>query len=256
MLTLVHAELKRAWAIFLAYPVDEVLGALIVAALFLIYFFGAKWQAGPGANFGTRGDATVICYIVWMLSMAQMSDTSSSWRNESTTGTLEQLMASPYGAVRIFLMRSVADTTVILAWMGIMSALIVVITRPVLHLSLAILLPILTVLAAATGLGLMLSSLVLLFKQMSSVGQIVNFLLLGLLILPLESWSGVRFGLGSLLPITPGAALLRVILIHHSFDYHLLSISLANGFVYFSIGAFLFTKALNRAKRRGLVGKY
>jgi ABC-2 type transport system permease protein len=256
MLTLLQAELKRSWNIFKAYPVDEVLGAVIMAALFLICFFSAKFMAGPTANFGTRGDATVVGYIVWMLSMAKMSDTSSSLRSEASTGTLEQLMTSPFGAVRIFLIRSLADTTVIVAWMAVVSALIILVTHPVLHFSFSVIVPILTVLATATGLGLMLSSLVLLFKRMDSIGQIVNFLLLGLLVLPLESWAGPRFWLGSLLPITPGSSLLREILVKQQFDFTLLAISLINGVAYFSVGAFLFTKALARAKRRGLVGKY
>ncbi len=256
MLTLLTAELKRAWSVFKAYPVDQVLSTVILAVFFYILFFGAKYMAGPSAQFGSRLDSIVVGYILWLLALANMQDTSSTWRNEATTGTLEQLMISPYGPVRIFLMRSIADTTVNLTIMSGVSVLIVLVTHAHMHFSPAVILPVLTVLAGANGLGFMISSLVLRFKRMDSIGQIINFLLIALIMLPMETWKGAQFWVGAVVPLAPGSALLRLILVQQTFDFTLLAIALVNCAVYFTLGAALFRMALINAKKRGLVGKY
>ena len=56
--------------------------------------------------------------------------------------------------------------------------------------------------------------------------------------------------------LAPGSAVLRELLVNQHFDGTLMLIALANATADLVLGSILFRKALNNAKRRGLVGKY
>jgi len=109
MLTLFRAELKRSWALIKAYPVDQVASVVILAFLFYMLFLGANYVAGGIPLGGGRIESIFIGYVAWLLMMTNYQSVSRSIRDESTQGTLMQLLTSPYSTRQILLTRAAAS---------------------------------------------------------------------------------------------------------------------------------------------------
>lgn len=256
MLTLFISELRRRWSLAKAYPAEEIVETFILAIFFYMIFLGAKFMAGPTAQFGERLDAIVVGYIVWLLLMHTYSGIAHSLQQESSTGTLEQLIATPPGIARIFFLRAMADVTVSLVLTTVVAFLIMLLTGSRLHVSPAMVLPVAGIILSSTGLGFLVGSLVFLFKQIRSILMICQFALLFAVMVPIENWSLPGKLLGSLLPVAPGAAALRTILVQQQADMMMMLLAVLNGFLFLAFGMWVFMRAEARAKRRGLVGAY
>jgi ABC-2 type transport system permease protein len=186
-----------------------------------------------------------------------LGDIAGGLQEEAQTGTLEQLFLSPYSAPRIFITRAIANLTLQLILNLSILLLIVVMTGSNLSFPPKLLLPLLTVLLGAYGLALALGSLALLLKRVQQMLGIFQFLLLFMLLVPVETWSGSTRFLGWLLPMTPGAGLLREVMARgQPLELLLLLAALLNGVAYFALGLFLFHLAEQEAKRRGKLGEY
>jgi ABC-2 type transport system permease protein len=256
MIKLVLAELRRQFAITFAYPVNQAAQSLIPAVFFYMMYSAAQFMSDPATQFGSRLDLVVADFFVWIVVLASMYEPSRSWREEAQIGTLDQLMLSPHGALRIFLVRS---------WVGIIAAfltiaptavLIVILCHAHVHYSLGELMPTLGAASAGIGIGFIFASIVLVAKRMDAISSLIGFVVFGPLAVPLETFTGHTFWLCSLLPFAPSGALLRVIAVHQEFDWLLLLLSLANGVAYLLVGCILFRWAMAKVKRQGLLGKY
>ncbi|MBZ0186838.1 MAG: ABC transporter permease [Candidatus Obscuribacterales bacterium] len=256
MKTLFLAELKRRWSMVKAYPAEEIVEVIVLAVFFYMLFLGAKFMAGPTANFGERLDAIVVGYAVWLLMTQTYGGISSALYSESVSGTVEQLMMSPHRLTRIFFARTMADVVFSLLVTSAVACLIMILTGSRLLVSPLMVVPVLGVVLASTGLGFIVGSLVFVFKQVRTVQMVIQFALLFGVMVPIETWSKGMGLLGSLLPISPGAASLRILLVSGQFDLLYAALALANGLVYLVAGMMLFGKMEARAKRRGMVGHY
>lgn len=256
MLTVFIAELKRRWSLAKAYPAEEIVGTVMMAMFFYMLFLGSQFMAGPTAQFGTRLDAVVVGYVVWILILHTYSGIASDLQSESTTGTLEQLMSSPYSLSRILLMRAMADVTVSVVLTSFVALLIMLLTGTRLYIASSMVLPVGAIVLGSTGLGFLIGSLVFLFKQIRSMQMVFQFLLLFAVMAPIENWSGAYTWLGAAIPLAPGAAALRSITIGQHFDLVMTLVGIANGVVYLLLGMYAFAKGEARAKKRGMVGHY
>ena len=256
MLTLYISELKRRWSLMKAYPGEEVIGTLMLAFFFYMLFLGASYIAGPTAQFGDRLDSIVVGYVVWLLMMQTYAGIAHDLQSESTTGTLEQLLTTPFGISHIFLMRSLADVSFSFFVTVLVAFVIMLLTGSQLHLSPWMLIPIVSVILASTGLGFLVGSLVFVMKQIRSVLMICQFALLFAVMVPMEKWGMAGKLLGSLMPVAPGSAALRTILVSQSPDMLMIGLSVANAVVYLLLGMWVFKRVEQVAKRRGIVSTY
>jgi|GEM_PF-185594 len=250
------AEFKRRWSMMKAYPAQEIAEVIFLAVFFYMLFLGAKFMAGPTANFGERLDAIVVGYVVWLLMISTYSGIASALYSESVSGTVEQLMMSPHRLTRIFFARTMADVAFSLGVTFIVATLIMFLTGSRLIVSPLMVVPIIGVILASTGLGFIVGSLVFVFKQVRTVQMVLQFTLLFGVMVPIETWSRTAGLAGSLLPVSPGAASLRILLVNGQFDGLFAVLSLANGLLYLVAGTWLFRKMEARAKQRGMVGHY
>ena len=257
MFELLLAELTRAGIQFRRYLFEAIGGIVISTAVFYGLFLSASYIAGPGLAFGDRLDAIIVGYVLWTLVLFIMANISGTLQREAQTGTLEQLFISPYSASQVFLARAVAD---LLLQAGLIAAILVIImalTGRWLAFPLSLWLPLLTVLLGAYGLSFAIGSLALMVKRIQQVLGIFQFALLFLLSVPTEEWTGNLRLLGDLLPMSPGAGLLRNVMARQqALDLHQLGIALVNGGVYFAIGLVLFRWAERYTKRHGNLSDY
>jgi ABC-2 type transport system permease protein len=257
MMELFLAEFRRAWIQFLRYPFESVGGIIITTTFFYGLFLSAKYIAGPSLQLGDRLDSIVIGYVLWTLMIFILADVAGELQQEATTGTLEQVFLSRFGAIKVFLMRTLANLTFqLLLTVGIL-LIIMALTGSRLNFPPTLLFPLVTVLLGAYGIAFTMGSLALLFKRVQRLLGIFQFLLLFLIATPTENWTGQSKLLAELLPMTPGAGLLRALMARgESLDLMKLGIALINGVVYFAIGLLIFRFAEKEAKRRGILGGY
>ncbi|MCU0570576.1 MAG: ABC transporter permease [Oculatellaceae cyanobacterium Prado106] len=257
MLNLFLAELKRSWIQLLRYSTEVIGGIVATTVIFYGLFLSTRYIAGPGLQFGDRLDAVIIGYVLWSLVLFIMGDVSGGLQNEARTGTLEQLFLSPYGASRLFLVRAIASLFIQLMTNLVILIIIIVITRTQLAFPPTLVIPLICVLMGAYGLAFTVGSLALIFKQVQQLLSILQFGLLLLLAAPTESWTGQLRWLGWVLPMTPGAGLLRDLMARGlPLNPERVAIALTNGIFYLGLGMLLFRWAEKITKRQGKLGGY
>jgi ABC-2 type transport system permease protein len=254
---LFQAEFKRNLILWRRYWAETMGGVVATTVVFYGFFLSAQYISGPGFQFGDRLDSVIVGYVLWAMLLFIMGDMAAGLQREAQAGTLEQLFLSPFGAVRLFIVRSVANLAMQLGVNVLILGIILGLTGRSLAFPPTLVLPLTSVLLAAYGFALMLGSLALLFKQVQRLLEIVNFALLLVLTLPIETWSGSARWLGLLLPMTPGAGLLRSLMARgEALDWGQWLLAMANGAVYFGLGIFTFQLAEQTAKAKGKLGGY
>ena len=232
-------------------------GILICTILFYGLFLSASYIAGPSLQLGDRLDSIVIGYVLWSLVLFIMASIAGGLQSEAQTGTLEQLFLSRFGAIKVFLMRTMADLFLQMVQVISILFLIMALTQSHLNFPPTLILPFATVLMGAYGISFTLGSLALLLKRVQQLQIIFQFIPLFLLATPTENWTGSARILGQFLPMCPGAELLRDLMARgESLNFTKLVIALVNGAVYFTLGLLLFRLAEREAKRRGMLSGY
>jgi len=257
MLELFLAELRRSWIQFIRYPFEAIGGIVITTTIFYGLFLSARYVAGPSLQFGERFDAIVVGYVLWSLVLFIMTDIAGGLQYEAQTGTLEQLFLSPFGAPRVFVMRTLASLMLQLAIILSILLIIMGLTGSRLEFPPTLPLALLTVLLGAYGLAFMMGSLALLLKRVQQVLGIFQFALLFLMATPTETWAGSLQVVRWLLPMTAGAGLVRDLMARgEALNPAGFILALLNGIGYFTVGLLIFHFAEREAKRRGMLGGY
>ncbi|WP_421656843.1 ABC transporter permease [Leptothermofonsia sp. ETS-13] len=257
MLKLFLAELKREWTLLRRYATEMVAGVVGITIAFYGLFLTTKYVAGPIPQFGDRLDSIVVGYVLWSLVVFIVSSIAGGLQQEAFTGTLEQIFLTPYGASRVFITRAIANLAIqLLQNIGIL-LIIMVLTGTRLSFPPSLVLPLLAVLLGAYGMALAVGSLALLLKRVQQLLGFLPFGLVVLLMVPVDSWTGPLQLLGVVLPMTPGAEMLRNLMARGgTFSGGEFAIALLNGMAYLTLGIWLFHTAERVAKRRGKLGGY
>ena len=257
MLDLFAAEVRRTWLLARRYPLDFLSGMAMLVITFYAIFLGASYLSGPTAQFGTELDSLIVGYCLWSIARFSVNGIAVGLQTEAMTGTLEQVFLSPFGGLRVILTRAVAGLGINLA---VTAALLVVLTALTGHrLSFppALVLPLAMVPLASYGLGLLLATTALLAKRAGGFLRLSQFLLLFLVMAPIETFAGSARALGYFLPVAPAAAMLRDLMTRDlPFDPAGFSLALANGLGYLLVGLLVFRLAERQARDRGLLGQY
>ena len=257
MLELFFAEFRCSWIEFRRYPIESVAQIILTSAIFYGLFLGAGYIAGSSFQLGDRLDAIVIGYVLWILVNFVMTNIAGKIQYEAQTGTLEQLFLSRYGAVKVFLMRGLAYLTLEVIKIVIILFIIILLTGSSLYFPPILILPFISVLLGAYGFSFIIGSISLLFKRVQQLLPLLLFPLLFLLTIPTETWTGTPKFLAVLIPMTPGAGLLRSLMARgDSLNLITLAIAFANGIIYFTIGLNLFRVAEKEVKRKGILSGY
>ncbi|MBE9181905.1 ABC transporter permease [Oculatella sp. LEGE 06141] len=257
MLELFLAEFLRSWRQFRRYA-GEAVGLIgVTTILFYGLFLGARYVAGPALQLEDKIDSIIVGYVLWTLVLYIISDIAGNLQEEAQTGTLEQLFLSKFSATKLLLMRTLASLTLQMVIIFSILFIIMGLTGSRLTFTPVLLLPFITVLTGTYGMAFILGAIALLLKRVQQLIGVVNFILLFLLVTPTETWSPPLNFLAQLLPITPGAGLLRDLMARgESLSVVGLGIAIINGGFYLAVGLILFHLAERRAKQRGTLTGY
>ncbi|AFY57742.1 ABC-type polysaccharide/polyol phosphate export systems, permease component [Rivularia sp. PCC 7116] len=257
MLKLFFAELRCSWIEFRRYPIESISQIVIVSTIFYGLFLGAGYIVGSNLQLGDRLDSIVVGYVLWILVNFVMTNIAGKIQYEAQTGTLEQLFLSRYSAVKVFLMRGLAYLTLEILKIILIIFIIIALTGSSLYFPPVLVLPFICVLLGAYGFAFIIGSLALILKRVQQLIPLLLFPLLFLLTIPTETWTGNPKLFAQLIPMTPGAGLLRDLMARgEALNLATLSIAFINGIIYFTIGLLLFRFAEKEAKRKGILSGY
>lgn len=251
------AELSRSWLLLRRYPIPNIAYATITFIIFYGLFLGGQYLAGPVALMGSRLDALVVGYIVWSLSLSALADISLSLQEDMQTGTLEHIYLSPYGPTRIYLIRGMARLLINVGITLTVTLLIMFSMGHWLQWRLLAFPAALVTLVSAYGFSMFFGGLTLLIKRLGGLMGLVQFMLLYLVLMPIENKPLVVQVLSGLIPIAPTVALLRQVLSEtgeiQSFNVWL---AVGNALLYMVAGLFIFRKADRMMRMRGSINQY
>jgi ABC-2 type transport system permease protein len=236
---------------------------LAEAVMMCITFTGLTFVVGGGRIEQQQLPAALLGYLVWLYAAKVIVTMSWNLRDESQTGTLEQIYMSPTAAEWLLLSQAVSRllTTTILMTPLLLGLVVVLGVR--LPLRPAALLVLLLTILGLFGFGLLLAGVTLLFKQVESFADLVQY---GLIFfngafIPIERFPAWLSQFAQLLPTTQGIRLLRQILLEGRSlaglwaDGDLLWLTL-HSLAFFVAGWLVFKWCETAARQRGTLGQY
>lgn len=236
---------------------------LVEAGVMVLTFAGLSFLGGGGRIEPAVLPGTLLGYLVWLYAAKVIVTMSWNLRQETQTGTLEQMYMSPTPAEFLLLAQAVSRLiTVTLLSTPLVLGLVLLldVKLPIRVNSLPII--VLTVLGLF-GFGLLLAGATLLFKQVESFADLVQYGLIffnGALI-PVERFPACLAAVAQTLPTTQGIRLLRQIVLDGQslanlwWDGSLLWLTI-HSLCFFAGGWLLFKWCESTARRWGTLGQY
>jgi ABC-2 type transport system permease protein len=237
--------MKRYW-------VNTASGLLANYLMFAFVFFGGQAAAPSIVENNLAG--IIVGFFVWSMSWGAFQQGAQSLSQEAQWGTLEQQYMTPLGLTWVLVARLAADITMTVVT-GIVMLLSMMVTSgtwlavdPLTVGPLAFL-----TMGSAAGLGFAFGGLALVYKRISSVFLIVQFLLLGAINAPDAPGA-------ALLPLALGTDLLHLAMATSVPLWELpiadLATLLAVTAGYLVTGILALRYAIDVARRRGIMGHY
>jgi len=238
------------------YIFNTISGLITMYIIFLLLFYGAKTVGGSTFQTGDSLEGLVVGYMVWMLALLAYQDLAWGISMEAEIGTLEQLYLSPAGFSWVNASWLIVRSVVSLVFLGLILLVMMLTTGQWLNLDLVSLVPlILLTMLAPYGFGFMTAGLALVFKRIQAAFQILQFVFVAFVAVPITQFAWVKF-----LPLAMGNHLLRQVMVDGTRLWGLpageLGLAAAVGVGYFLLGLGAFSYCVNAARDRGLMGQY
>src|SRR5581483_2343954 len=231
--------------------------------MMMLIFIGATFLVGGGQFRPGQITSILLGYVVWYYARIVIMSISSQMLGEAQVGTLEQIYMSPAHPAWILLAR--------LFVLLFTSTVIVIIPTLLLVAPLGIHFPFrwqgliifALTLVGLFGLALALAGAALVFKQIGSLADLFQNVLLFLTgsLLPITNFPHWLFVFAQILPITQGIALVRKIVLDGQSlgsawnDGTLFWLTL-NSLLYLGAGWLVYVVCERHAKRKGSLGQY
>ena len=249
------ANVRKVVIELLRYLPNTISLIVTFYVIFLAMFLGISVVGDP-ATVDANLRFAIVGNAFWFLLLVGVSSMGWELTTEATRGTLEQLAMSPMGMTRILLARMVGTLGVHLVITVGMLLLTMLTAGQWLSFDLpllaAVLLP---TFVAVLGLGFMVAGLALVYKQISALLQVLQFVFLGFAFVPLSVAPWLE-----LAPVVKGIDMVRMALVDGvtlaAFGPSDWLSLLLNGAVYLAAGLAAFRLAERRAVNRGLLGQY
>lgn len=223
--------------------------------LFLFTFLGIKIIGNPESQ-AVNIQYSIVSMMLWFLALMAMQGIGWEITTEATRGTLEQLYMSPVATWKILLARMIGNIGINIILMTVILIMSMLTTGQWLVFDIVTLIPLFVILIIGMlGVGFMIAGLAILFKQISSFLQVIQFVFLALVMVPISLSPYLE-----LLPIVRASSMIREAMIESStiFNFSLSSwlLLIINAVVYFIVGIVLYKISERRAMNRGLLGQY
>lgn len=231
--------------------------ALVVTfyIIFLGAFFGIMFIGDP-ASFEMNVQYSIVSVVFWSLTMMTMNFIGYAVVTEATRGTLEQLYMSPVGVWKIMLTRIVSQ-------LGLQSVIMIFLLFAAmltsgqwLSLNPMTTIPIIIMtMISMIGVSFMIAGLAVIVKQIQAFLQIFQFVLMGLVFVPITVAPFLAFA-----PFVKGVNMVRTVMMEDLTltqlpwsDYGILVL---NSLVYLILGLVIYDRCEKIAMRKGLLGQY
>jgi ABC-2 type transport system permease protein len=254
VIALVSGLSRRTLIEMRRYAFDTIFQFAGIFLLFTLLFWGARGIGGADIREGDTLPSIVIGFVVLTLVLASYYSLSSWLTQEATLGTLEQLAMSPFGLLNVLLAEFVASMWFQIAIVGVMLVGAQAVSGQWLHLDLVTLVPIVVLLLVQMlGLGLAIGGAALVFKRVVSLANLMQFVFLALVSLPIDDHVWVRY-----MPIGLANHLIRLSTVHGTGLLDLPRSDLAQLVVvsaaYVAAGMAVFLRCETLARDRGSIG--
>jgi ABC-2 type transport system permease protein len=242
-------ELRRYWF-------DTFFQFAGVFLLFTLIFWGAEGIGGADVRNGDTLPAIVAGFVVLWLVLGAYFTMSQWMTQEATLGTLEQLALSPFGLLSVLIAEFVASLGYQMLIVTVMLFASEAVTGQSLHLDLITLVPLVALLLVQIlGLSLMIGGAAIVFKRVASMANLVQFIFLAAIALPLEGNPWLR-----VMPASLANHLIRESTVDGRTLTNLGRGDLAGLVVvaaaYLAIGCVVFLRLERVARDRGLIGAH
>lgn len=252
-------EIRKRFIVLWAYKFDILMQVVTVCLIFIgVSYFIENGQLDPAPL-----ASILLGYLVWFYARIVIMSSSEDLMGEAQAGTLEQMYMSPMPASILLMARMIA--------LLISTTLIVVIPMTVIALLLGIHIPLhwetlvalVITLGGLFGFTLILSGMALIFKQISSLADLVQNLLLFLTgsLLPVSRFPGWLTAITQTLPITQGIIVVRQVTLDQlslaqAWTKGSLVLLCINSVCYLLAGILIFKWGEHIAKVQGSIGHY
>lgn len=254
-LHLFNANFRKEYIELKRYLPNTIALVVTFYIIFLAAFFGIMFIGDP-ASFDTNVQYSIVSVVFWSLTMMTMNFIGYSVITEATRGTLEQLYMSPMGVWKIMLTRIVSQ-------LGLQSVIMILLlfgamltSGQWLSLNPMTTIPIIIVtMISMVGVSFMIAGLAINVKQIQAFLQIFQFVLMGLVFVPITVAPFLAFA-----PFVKGVNMVRTVMLENLTltdlslsDYGVL---ILNSLVYLILGLVVFDRCEKIAMKKGLLGQY
>ncbi|RME62894.1 MAG: ABC transporter permease [Caldilineae bacterium] len=251
----IYKRLLHVWA----YKFNFFTQMFMIGFIFIgISFFMAGGAPRPEAL-----APAFLGYLVWFYALAAISDMSWGVREETQTGTMEQMYMSPLPTGFLMIGRSVASLLVSTLLVGVTGVAMILFFKIPLPVRWAGLPVFLLTMAGLYGFAFILAGATLVFKQVEALANLLQNALLFLngALLPVDRLPGWMETFAKTLPTTQGIIVLRRVILGGASlaetwqDGSLVWLTVHSS-IYFVLGWFFFKWCEHRARQMGALGQY
>ena len=252
-------ETRKGLIITWTYKFNWFVGAFMLSFIFV----GIGFFMGDGELERERLAPALLGYLIWFYALEAISNMSWTLREETNTGTLEQMCMSPLSPGLLMIGRTFStllSTSVMVALAGISLMLLLDISLP---LRIEAVPAFMLTMAGLYGFGYIIGGLTLIFKHTESFANLIQNALLFLngAFLPVDRLPPALEAIALLLPSTQGIIVLRRIILDNASlaavwnDGSLIYLVL-HSVVFFLGGLMIFRYCEHIARKRGSLGQY
>lgn len=239
-------NLKKEGIILLRRPLNFAVGTIVLFAMF--------WGINSGFK-GVDNESFYISYIVWLVMSTNFTNLISFFSTESITGTLEHLVANSYSILHLLLSKCI--TVFIIYSSQILTVILLMMvleTNSSIGIDVLYIFPIsLLGISSIWGLALILGSLVIKFKNISTLISICSTILFFLTTYSNKFNDIILF----LIPFGHANAMIKSLLdktTEESISTGSIIFAIFNGLFYFLIGYICLLLSIKAAKNSGKLG--
>lgn len=253
-LRLFYGILRKELLLLYRYRVNTAAYLLTLYGFFLLIFFGGRTIGGDA--FDDSLGAVIIGYFLVTMSFTAYNELAFTFSREAAWGTLEQLYMSEVGFNRTMVLIAIVQVLVSFAWGTLMLIAMLLTTGEQIAINLVSVVPIAVLaIVSVLGLGFAFGGAAVLYKRISSVFNLVQFVFLGLVAAPVEQYPLLKY-----LPLTQGSYLLQLVMEdgHTIWEIPTNELLILGGVAvgYSLLGYVVFDKFVAVARQRGVMGHY
>jgi len=239
------AETMRAWLELIRYPLQFLLGLILIGSIFYL-LLGFANLAGVTTSNQTQLTQLLVGYLLGLSALGNISGPAVQIGKEAKSGTLENMVLSGQGLAAFFVVQVLARFWLTLVQFGLLFFVLAYLIQLSHTISWQVIPALILFLITALGLGLGLGALILLFKDPHGISLPVQLMVFPAVMveLPQLEW----------FPLVLGASVIREILLGGTVEVFRWALLVLGTVATYGLGVFLFQSADMAARRRGLLG--